>query len=521
VKRRSLAWGGALGAAAYLTFRIGMESALRGAGARTSGLLSYDAYYPLAFARQLAREDHWLLFNNPYGTLDSQPGLYDGLATLLRALGPLWQGDLYAFDLVFGAVCAFGAGWLFTAICFRVSRQTRLVTALVIVLVICGGGIGFIAERAALVDRHHPLWGAMWGLSWTLNQLLIWEVLYHLLFWAGVWAVVSGRFAATVAVAVALAAVHPFTFAVFALFIGCWWVAHLALRAPGHRRIALRLVLPAAAIAVAGALVYEVLLPGGSADAEFMRTVYKRFHYTVPLGDLALFAAPALGVLTAVVLLGRRERAERGDSRSAAAAAFLLAAAVLLAFALSRHVTHAVPQPAHWTRVYLVAFVALGALALPPVAAERRRALAGTVMALLAIALADTVLARPVIRDELLLLGTPVVMDRDSAHLIAILRDLPPRHLVYVRSCRTAGQPPSLEYAVSALTPQQPPYGHFAFSPFLPDREAQFTLCGAGAKPPPIRPEDWVVTDRGLSPRLRLRDVRPVGRYELGVSRAG
>ena len=447
------------------------------------------------------------------------------MGILLRLAGPLWQGDLFAFDIVFGALCSFAAGWLFTAICARVSRQSRPFTLGVVLLVVLGGGIGFVAAEAGLAHHENLVWGSLWGLSWTTNSLVTWELGYHAIFWAGVAAIVSGRLLLAVAAALLLVALHPFTFGVFAIFAGCWWLAHELRRAPARRELALRLVLPVGAIGLAGVIVYEKLLPDRSYDAEFMRAVYKQLAYSISAGYIALFALPVLIVLAVVIVSRSRvEDAEAAAPRDAgppAALAFLLAAAVLALVAVSRPLTHAVPQPAHWTRVYLVAFIAIGALAMRPMAPARRRPAAVVVGVLALLGLVDSALSVAPLRDRLVDVGPPTVVDRDTVRLVDALRDLPSRRLAYVRGCATANAFPSIEYAISALTDQHPPYGHFAFSPNVAARQRGFVLCGRDDAGPQLPAGIWVVTDRGLGHRLRLRALRSVGRFELGVSPAG
>jgi hypothetical protein len=170
--------------------------------------------------------------------------------------------------------------------------------------------------------------------------------------------------------------------------------------------------------------------------------------------------------------------------------------------------------------VYLVAFIAIGALALRPMASARRPA-AIVVGVLALLGLADSVLSIAPLRDRLVAVGAPTVADRDTVRLLKALGDLPPRRLAYVRGCATATEFPSVEYAIAALTPQHPPYGHFAFSPDRVVRQQRFILCGRDAAAPRLPAGIWVVTDRGLGSRLRLRTLRRVGRFELGVSPAG
>jgi hypothetical protein len=170
--------------------------------------------------------------------------------------------------------------------------------------------------------------------------------------------------------------------------------------------------------------------------------------------------------------------------------------------------------------VYLVAFIAIGALALREIAPARRRPATVVVGVLAVIGLADSALSITPLRDRLVDVGPPAVVDQDTVRLVDALRDLPARRLAYVRGCATAHEFSSIEYAISALTSDHPPYGHFAFSPDLAARKQRFVLCGRDAAGPQLPAGIWVVTDRGLGHRLRLQSLRRVGRFELGVSPA-
>lgn len=507
--------GGLAALSGFLAFRLALEASIRNTGWRTTGFLSYEAYYPLVYARELARTDSWLLFQNPFGPLDNHAGLYDGMGTLLRLGQPLWDGHLLAFDLVFGAACSFVAGWMFTAVGVRISRQPAPLTVAVIALVILGGGIGFLAHAAGAAGESGVVWGSLWGLSWTTNSLVTWELGYHALFWSGVAATVYGRTTVAVALGLALLALHPFTFGVFAIFTSCWWLANVLVHRRAMSGRVHALMLATCVMGVAGATLYLWILPSLSLDAKFMHQVYTLFDLYVPFGYLLLFALPALAVLTAILLA---REPDKQTPREPAGAAFLMAAAVLAAISVSHGITDVVPQPAHWTRVYLVAFIALGALALRPVAVPKQRTVTIVVAGLAFLGAIDTAFSITPLRDRLVDLGPPSVVDADTAKLVSQLRHLPAKDLAYVRGCRTRNIPPSIEYTLAALTDNDLPYGHFAFSPDIDLRRRRFQLCGSVVPQPPLPAGVWVLTDRGLAHRLHLQDVRRIGRFELGVN---
>ena len=511
--------GAALAFAAWAWFRLGLQSSLEDRG-EPGGMLAYDSYYPLAFARELEREGSWLLFQNPFGTLDDSAGLFNGLALALRAAAPLWQGDLLAFDLVVGAITAVAAGWLFARIAFRVSRQPATVTHVAVALVILGGGIGFVAADLGLAgdDRYGGLvWGGLWGLSWFTNQLATWELLYHALFWAGTLAMVTGRNRGAVAVGAILAAVHPFTFGVYVLLAVSCWGAQAARGAPGAGPLLRGTAAPLAGLALAAGLAYEVLLPAVSADAEFLRTAYNDQPFAVPTGYVLLYAAPAL-LLLALLLVGGRgapdRGAGRGDDRRDWALGFLLCAALLFALGASYHVTEIVPQPAHWTRVYLVALVAAGALGVAPAARAARPVLA-VALVLAAVAVADSLAARSWLRDDVIRTGPPALLDRDERRLVAVLDGEDGRAVYYVRRCGNFRSFPGLEFSLAALTDHQPPFGHVFFSPDIERRSAGYFACG-GPPRGPLPPGSRVVADTGIGARLRLERLTRVGRFDVG-----
>src|SRR4051812_42812985 len=138
--------GAILAATSYLAARLYLQAQIGKAG---TGLLQYDSYYPLAFARELRREGHWFLFHNPFGSLDSSPRLFDGAATLARVTLPLWDHHLLAFDVVLGTLLSLLAGWWFGKLLFRLSRQDDQLSLLVLAFVVLGGGAAYLVVTAA------------------------------------------------------------------------------------------------------------------------------------------------------------------------------------------------------------------------------------------------------------------------------------------------------------------------------------------------------------------------------------
>ena len=78
----------------YIGLRLIMHEKIRGVGYYDGGLLSYDSYYHYAFAEEMTRTGHSLLFQNPFGSLDKEPHLVNFYASFLKILNPLYRNDL-------------------------------------------------------------------------------------------------------------------------------------------------------------------------------------------------------------------------------------------------------------------------------------------------------------------------------------------------------------------------------------------------------------------------------------------
>lgn len=508
------AWGAGLAFLTYAVFRTLVELGIRGGGRHPTGMLLDDSYYPLAFARELQREGSFLL-HNPYGSLDEHARLYDGLALVLRPLAPLWEDHLFAFDAVVSLLAVTVAGFCVGRVVAHTSRQSTAITAFGLLLIVCGSGIGFIAHASGIGPSFARLtWGTGWGVNWLANQLATWELVYHALFWAGVSSLVRRSARGAWAIGLVLALLHPFTFGVYVLFCAAVWVAHTALRRDEAREYR-RIVVPLFALAAVAGVVYEVLLPAWSRDANFLLRSYDLQPFAIPTGILLLFLAPA--ALFALVLLLSRARSP-GTGESPWAAAFLLFAASLFVIAVSRQVTTAIPQPAHWTRVYLVAALVIGGLALAPSRPERMRAVAVAAAAITAVAMVDSALAILPIRRDVVRFNSPAVLDASQEQVVDWLGRRPSRLVIYIRRCAHADYIPALEYAISALTPQRVVYGHAYFSPNLGRRARQLEACPAKSRPT-FAPGTYVLSDPGVVKSLPLRDRHRVGSLDFGVLR--
>ncbi|HEX6713466.1 MAG TPA: hypothetical protein VF066_08770, partial [Thermoleophilaceae bacterium] len=468
--------GAALAGLTYLATRIYLQ---RHVGSHGTGLLQYDSYYPLAFARELKREGSWLLFQNPFGSLDSAPGLFNGPAILARATYPLWNGHLLAYDLVVGTLLSILAGWWFGRLAFRLSRQDAEITLVVVAFVIVGGGADYLFTTLTdgLGGLTAPLiWASQWGVPWSANNLSSWEILYHAIFWGGLYAIVCGSRRGGVAAAIALAVLHPFTLVIYGLAAGAFAVhGRLAPDAstPPQRAAALASLV----VAVIGAAAWGLIAPAVSNDGAFFRDVYDR-GFVIGAKELALFLLPA--ALLVATFFANRDR-ETG-LRSSAAPWLVASALPLVVIGFAYRYLPFIPQPAHWTRVYPLAFLALAALAVPT--AGRRSATAAVAMGLLVVGMLDSAIANFDMGGDARLGAAPVALSPDSARLIDKLDGLPTRKVVYVRSCGRAAAGPELEYSIAALTDQKPPFGHVYFSPRLSARVAATRDCGTRPRVP-------------------------------------
>ena len=458
-----------LSALAFALFRLYAHSRIAASGLVDAGLLQYDSYYPLSFAQELAREGSWLWFQSPFGSGDTLPGLAHPLSSLLLLLRPLWMDHLFAFDLAWGTLFAAIGGFFFGRALETIAGTGRRAFALA-AWTILGGGIAFSLSRffPGWFEPHASLYGFWWGLTWIANFVSSWELLYHALFWAGLAFWLRARLKSAAAAGLALMILHPFSAAIFTLTLSALGAESFLRDRAQFRRERAPLAVLLGAMAVTWAF-YNALLPSRSADAAFFLLAYKRNTFTVDPSVVVLYAAPSVLLLLAAWM----QRYRSVKSAPGAAAFAIVAASLLLVDLLGPITERFLPQPAHWLRVYPLAFLVLAAASFHsrPLS-PRRHLLRNATFALgLAFVVGDSILgAEASIRDLSDGPRPPITLRPADFALFESLKKTSAGRLVYVRSCAGPADFPKIEYALSALTPHRVGFGHAYFSrePLLP-----------------------------------------------------
>jgi len=508
----------------YLFFRNYFEAQIRLAGLVSGGMLQYDSFYSLSFARELLRTDNWFLFRNPFGTLDSEPHLFNGMATLLALFRSAWINNLHLFDFMVSGIGSAVSGWFFGRWMSQCSRQSFIFTVLWTQMTILGSGFGFVFTFL-LGSRQmlEPLLnGSYWGLSWLMSSIATWEILYHAVFWFGVDGIARESKFRSITAALILLWLHPFTLSIYALFA----VAFYGLDAIQARTLRTKHLSSAVMIAgmfVFAAVVYNYILPMGSNDAKFFLGVYRnaygvmhRLQFSIIPSVLISFLFPAILSLLICWLLRNREESAFG--RNWMGAAGLLSACVLVALNLSYLLTDAVIQPAHWLRVYPIAFIMGAAVSFPVSGELRQKVIAASIgFFLFFVAVLDSVVGAKVTVGALIQSnGPPSMLDRDLSDLIRELNLRKAWGFLYLRGCTKLTN--STEYAVSALTQAQVPFGHVYFSPFGKQAFDKQTYCGRCPKlKSSVGPRPVIVLDHELALRCNLKSEASFGRFDIAA----
>jgi hypothetical protein len=480
----------------YLSLRILFHHLIRSAGYFDGGLLSYDSYYPFAFAQELARTGAVFLFHNPFGTLDQVPRLFNLYATLLLPFQPLAKLHLFAFDCFLGT--------LFTAttsyfVC-------RLLSSLKIhekAMVLSGGGVAFIAVFLGKVPETDALSAGSWGLTYLLNEISTPEIIYHFLFFFGLCSLLARRNSSVILVMGFLSFLHPFTAITFNVSAFCLWL-HNAVKTRCMLNSEVRYAVYALLSTALIILVFVILLPSQSKDAAYMKMVYERAHFHIGLETYILFLLfPALWCLKALFVLRPAKQPENSEKIWI----FLGTAIFCLLMSTSYLYTDRIVQPAHWSRVYPYIFL-FGAAGLidrrkfqSPI---RKWMLAGDAL-VLCLALTDSALGVGYIGKALLTdKRPPLFLTFDQAQIIKKARDLPSGRFLYLRDSSNASFFGDFEYALMSLTHQKAFAGHAFFSPFRETvlHHSYTQMSGYSLPKRLLEMSDYIVFDKNMHHKM-------------------
>jgi hypothetical protein len=506
----------------YLGFRWYLEYHVAVSGYVMPGPIAYDSFYPFSFAQELLRSHSWILFHNPFGSLDDRPHLFSGLATLLAILHEFWKGSrIHAFDLVFSTFFSGLSGWWFGQWVGRISRQGRLGTFFWTQAAILGGGLGYVLSFGLGIDgmEHKFLFGSYWGISWQNSSLSCWEIFYHAIFWWGMVGCARARPLQTVICAILLLFFHPFTMTIFGLYVGIYVFVTL-LESKVIRKATLFMLVGVEGTVAIGVWLYSLYLPSASADGQFFLVSYRTSPFFVQTDALIAFLLPALIALAVCVLLVNRDDRERPGGFVARTSS-IISAILLIGLGFSHGWLDLAVQPAHWLRVYPLAFF-FGACSTFPMNLSTRMHKLVTIAAtgFITLTIMDTCLSDVVITDDLLKESAPpAILDHDLGALADALSNLPSKKVIYLRLCdpKPHFYTSAVEYTLSALTSHELGFGHTYFTPDLVKRLHERLLCQDPGRELEkyLAGTDVVVVDRGLVQLVSTAPSAVFGRFAV------
>ena len=482
-----------LSAGVYLCLRLVFHAQIQGAGYVDGGLISYDSYYHFAFARELNRTGNSLLFQNPFGTLDKAPLLFNLYSSFLSLIPHLSIPTLFIFDCVMGTL--FIGLTSFCIIMLMPSLGTIENTALLF-----GGSVAFTAACLGYVSESDAVFAAYWGLTYLLNQISTPEIVYHFFVFFGLYGLLHRNNLIVLSVTGILTFLHPFTSMIFnaALFFAWLHRWSVTRRILNDRADVLLYAFLSVALSTA---LFGFLLPAASKDALYFKVVYEKSRFYLDIRAYALFLICPASFLFGSLLFGARTLRSSEDSEKLWVFAGVSLFCILLT--TSYLYTDRVVQPAHWSRAYpYVLFFGISSLMQgPKLSSPSTNAWRSLKLLLLTIALMDSALGLAYIRSSLFAeRRPPLFLSQGQAQVILLARDLAPGRFLYLRDSSNNGVLGDIEYAMMALTPQKGFLGHAFFSPFLRSMSDVLYPGRHGFQLPHdlVQQSDYLLLDRSL-----------------------
>jgi|GEM_PF-7113375 len=481
----------------YLCLRVAFHTQLQGAGYVDGGLISYDSYYHFAFARELNRTETSLLFQNPFGTLDQKPLLFNLYSSLLALVPPLSIPTLFIFD------CAVGALFIgLTSLCI-ILLMPSLGTIENLALLF-GGSVAFIGVFLGCVSESDAVFAAYWGLTYLLNQISTPEIVYHFFLFFGLYGLLRRKNPIVLLVTGILTFLHPFTAMIFNAALFSAWLHRWSVT---RRMVNDRAEILFYAILSLGlsAGLFGFLLPAVSEDALYFKDVYEAACFHIDIELYALFLICPASFIFGSLLFGPGISRSPEDSEKL----WIFSGVALFCILLTTSYlyTDRIVQPAHWSRAYpYVLFFGISSLLQRPERSSRSgKAWRALKLLLLSIALADSALGLFYVRNSLFAeKRPPLFLTQDQAQVIKVARDQCPGRFLYLRDSSNRGTVGDVEYAVMALTPQKGFLGHAFFSPFLRSLSDALYPERHGLRLPQalVQKSDYLLLDRTLFARL-------------------
>jgi len=494
-----------LSAGVYLCLRLAFHAQIQGAGYVDGGLISYDSYYHFAFARELNRTASVLLFQNPFGTLDQTPLLFNLYSSFLALVPPVSIPTLFIFDCAIGTLLVG-----LTSLCMLLLMPSLgTVESLALLF---GGSVAFIGASLGWVSESDAAFAAYWGLTYLLNQISTPEIVYHFLLFFGLYGLVRRKNPIVLLVAGLLALLHPFTAMIFnAALFSAWLHRWSVTRRMANDRAGILFYAILSSGLSAG--LFGFLLPAVSKDALYFKDIYEAARFHIDIRLYALFLVCPACFLFGSLLFGPGISRSPEDSEKLWIFSGLALFCILLT--TSYLYTDRIVQPAHWSRAYpYVLFFGISSLTQRPEMPSRPgKTWRSLKLVLLGLALTDSALGLACVKTSLFAeKRPPLFLTQEQAQVIRIACDQPPGRFLYLRDSSNRGTLGDVEYAVMALTPQKGFLGHAFFSPFLRSLSDALYPERHGHRLPQslVQKTDYILMDRTLFARLPSKPWEPL-----------
>jgi hypothetical protein len=478
----------------YVFLRYILHYLIIRAGYTDGGLISYDSYYHFAFVEEFRRNPHALLFQNPFGTLDNEPHLFNLYSSFLSLFHPLYSPNLFLFDCLSAALFIVVSSFLLCRIVAPLGVLDKTI-------LLFGGSLTFIGVSIGGIPLGEGLAVAYWGSNYLLNQIATPEIVYHFLFFLGLYCLTRHKDPWVLSVIAALTLLHPFTAITFNVTVLIAWLFSLV---KTHKVInpRFRLALYAAASVITCGLLFQHILPFISRDAAYFKGVYETAHFHIPFSTYASSLILPVSYFLGALILSKSPSFLQ--ERSEMVYLFLGTSLFCIFMSTSYLYTDKIVQPAHWSRVYphVLIFAAAGLHGFQGGTKSLRNRFSAIIkVCFLAVALLDNAIGVLHVSNALFdEKRPPLFLTPDQSKVIEKSKTLPAGRFFYFRDGTNRSLFGGFEYAVMALSRQKGFFGHTFFSPFLGSYSSVSYLRNPGSPLTDylLRESDYIILDKAL-----------------------
>jgi hypothetical protein len=479
----------------YVLLRYILHYLIIQAGYADGGLISGDSYYHFAFVEELRRSPHAFVFQNPFGTLDKEPHLFNLYSSFLSLFHPLYTQHLFLFDCLLATFFIILGSFL---LC-RIAASLGILDKAILLF---GGSLTFIGVSLGAIPREEGLAVAFWGSNYLLNQIATPEIVYHFLFFLGFYCLTRHKDLWVISVIAVLTFLHPFTSITFNTTVFIAWLCSLVkTRKVINSRF--RIALYAAASVIAGSLLFQHLLPFISRDAAYFKSIYELAHFDIPISAYATSLILPVSYFLGRLIFSKSRIFFQGSSEMMCLCLGTSLFCILMS--TSYLYTEKIVQPAHWSRVYpyVLIFAAAGLYGF-----QRRpnslwnRCATVIKVCFLGVALLDNAigilnLSNVLFHEK----RPPLFLTLDQSTIIEKAKILPPAWFFYFRDRTNRSVFGDFEYAIMALSHQKGFFGHTFFSPFLGSYRSVSYLPNSGSPLTDyvLKKTDYIILDRPLA----------------------